>query len=725
MAVLVATTTIATAHDPSSVAPVASAAALPAAPVLDGVVIGDPIWEQVEPTTGFTQTTPDEGAPATEATEVRIGFSAETLYFGVICYDREPQRIIVADSRRDSSLDETDSFQLMLDTFLDRQNGFVFGTNPAGVEYDAQVIKEGPGGGFVDSGAGGSFNLNWDAAWEVRTQVGAFGWSIELAIPFRTLRYAGGGAQSWGLNFQRNIRRRNESAFWAPLSRQYNLYRVSLAGTLQGLDLPPQRNLKLNPYLLVEARRRADRGEETEWDGEVGGDLKYSLTPSLTLDATVNTDFAQVEVDEQQINLDRFNLFFPEKRPFFLENAGQFSVGNSEELEIFFSRRIGIGPDGEVVPILAGSRLSGRVGAFNLGLLNMQTRTLEGVTPANNFTVARLNRELPNRSSIGALFTNRQGTGDSAPEDDTNRAYAFDARWGIGRYGLISGFVAGTSTPQIESDDYAFNAAAGYSSPAWDLSAKYTQVGAGFNPEVGFLSRTDYRKPELLALRRIRPRAWLGLQELRPHISYRGFWKPDGFQESGFLHLDSHWEWKNGHEIHTGFNLTHEGVLEPFDIVPGVRVPIGTYEHREAQLVVISNQGAPLSFDGTFIFGGLFGGERKSLQPAIRARAGERFNAELEWIRNDIDLPAGSFITNLLRIRLSYSFNPRRFVQALLQYNDRDQLWSTNLRFGWLQSSNTGLFVVFNQLRDTSDTGLGERDRSLIVKYSYLFDVLN
>jgi hypothetical protein len=695
---------------------------------VDGAVLGDPVWAAVQPTTGFRQTTPDEGAPASEQTEVRIGYTADTLYFGVICFDREPARIIVAGSRRDSLLDETDSFQIVLDTFLDRQNGFVFGTNPAGVEYDGQVIKEGAGGGFVTTGSGGSFNLNWDAAWEIQTEIGEFGWSAEFAIPFRTLRYAGGGAQSWGVNFQRNIRRRKENAFWAPLSRQYNLYRVSLAGSLEGLEPPPQRNLKLMPYVLAKARHDAKLGAGSagsDWDADAGGDLKYSLTSGLTLDGTVNTDFAQVEVDEQQINLNRFTLFFPEKRPFFLENAGQFTVGNPDELELFFSRRIGIGPSGEVVPILAGSRLSGKVGAFNIGFLNMQTRAAEDVTPANNFTVARVNRELPNRSSLGALFTNRQGTGDLAPENDHNRTYALDGRWGIGSYGLISGFVAGTSTPGIKQDQYAFNGSATYSSPAWDLSAKYTQAGAGFNPEVGFLSRTDYRKPELIILRRYRPQSFLGLLELRPHISYRGFWKPDGFQETGFLHFDNHWEWKNGNEIHTGFNLTREGVLAPFEIYPGIIVPVGTYDHHEAQIVLQSNQGAPLSFDGTFIIGGFFGGERKSLQPSVKARVGERFNTEVFWERDAIDLPGGSFVTNLLLMRMSYSFSPRQFVQALLQYNDRDEHWSTNLRLGWLQSANTGLFIVFNQVRDTSDLRLGERDRSLIIKYSHLFDLLD
>ena len=409
--------------------PGATAEPITGAPTIDGQVLDDPVWTAIEPVTGFTQTTPNEGQPASERTEVRIAYSADTLYFGVVCYDGDPSTIIVSDSRRDSPLSETDSFLIILDTYRDQQNGFVFGTNPSGLEYDGQVTNEGQGtGGFVGGGRGGGggrqqrgtgrgFNLNWDGSWEVRTQVSDIGWSAEFAVPFRTLRYSSGESQTWGLNFQRNIRRRNETAFWSALPRQYTLYRLSLAGQLTGLQLPPQRNLKIMPYVLGDAVSNEFDGNDVLL-GDTGIDLKYSLTPSLTLDATYNTDFAQVEVDDQQVNLNRFNLFFPEKRPFFLENAGLFGVGNTGSAELFFSRRIGIGPDGQVIPILGGGRLSGQVGGnLNVGLLSMQTQEVEGVAPSNNFTVARVRKDLRNRSNVGAIFVSRQASGDLAGTD--------------------------------------------------------------------------------------------------------------------------------------------------------------------------------------------------------------------------------------------------------------------------------------------------------------------
>jgi hypothetical protein len=451
------------------------------------------------------------------------------------------------------------------------------------------------------------------------------------------------------------------------------------------------------------------------------------VTPSLALDATVNTDFAQVEVDEQQVNLDRFNLFYPEKRPFFLENAGVFSAGSPGEVDLFFSRRIGIGPQGQVVPIAGGARLSGKLGGFNVGLLDMQTREGDTLVAPSNFAVARVSRELKNRSRAGVIFVNRAGTGDRSPEGDVNRTYGADGRWGLGRYGAVEGYVAKTHTPGLSGKDVAWNLGASLSSPAWELNAEYTEVQAHFNPEVGFLARRDFRKPEGVVLYRYRPRDLLGLLEVRPHVSYRGYWKPDGFQESGFLHVDNHLEWRSGWEVHTGVNFTHEGVLRPFEIYPGVVVAPGSYSNTEAMLVGITNQGAPVSFETRVTLGGFFGGSRVSSASTLRGRAGEAFNTSVDYLRNDVSLPEGRFVTNLLRARLSYSFTTRLYVQALLQYNDVVDNWSTNLRVGWLRAANTGLFVVYNENRDTArdPLGIGVRDRSLTVKYSHTFDLLD
>jgi hypothetical protein len=719
---------------PPEQAPTARAVKVTEPPQLDGNVADDPVWQAVPPLTDFWQTAPDRGQPASERTEVRIIYTSEAIYFGVVLLDRNPGGLTVAESRRDSPLDDTDSFRIILDTFHDGQNGFVFGTNPTALEYDGQVTNEGQGssplsgGGGQQSGSGGGFNLNWDGSWDVRTSSSEQGWSAEFAIPLRTLRFESGAGQTWGVNFQRNIRRRKETAYWAPLPIQFDLLRVSMAGSLTGLDIPSPRNLKLTPYVLGELQQRGTVFTNTKTIGEFGGDLKYSLTPSLTLDATYNTDFAQVEVDEQQINLDRFNLFFPEKRPFFLENAGLFAVGSPGEAELFFSRRIGIDDSGQEIPIVGGGRLSGKAGPVNIGLLNMQTEEQLGVTPANNFTLARVQREFGARSNIGAIFVGRAATGDLARDNDHNQAYAADGRWGIGTTGLISGFLARTSTPGVSTSQHAYQILARNETQPLTVNGAYTETGRNFNPEVGFLSREDgFRKMEMQAFSRLRPKSLSWFQEIRPHSTYRAYWNHDGFQETGYWHIDSHWELKSAWEFHTGMNLTREGVVRPFEIYPGIFVPPGTYDHSEAQLVLQTNQGAPVSTRTQVTFGGYFGGDRVEFRPTMNLRLGQAFTGELSWSRNDIDLPAGSFVTNLARTRLSYSFSPRIFIQSLIQYNDRANLWSTNFRFGWLQQANTGIFVVYtnSNLIDGTEVVPTRTDRSFIIKVSRMFDVLN
>ena len=719
--------------------PVAHARRVEQAPEIDGDVLGEAVWTVASAQTGFSQNTPDEGEPASERTEVRIVYTHDAVYFGVVCFVGDPATIIVSDARRDSSLVETDSFQIVLDTYRDQQNGFVFGTNPAGLEYDGQLTNEGEGSGGIGGGvvvrsgsqqqrgSGGGFNLNWDGVWQVATQVTDVGWTAEFAIPFRTLRYASGATQTWGLNFQRNIRHRNEQSYWAPLPRQFNLNRLSLAGELRGLAVPPPRNLQLNPYLLGKALRR-DTDSRATTLGEVGGDLKYSVTPSLTLDLTWNTDFAQVEVDDQQINLDRFNLFFPEKRPFFLENAGLFSVGQPGELELFFSRRIGIGDDGTQIPIRGGGRLTGQVGAnTHIGVLNMQTASVHASeTPSNNYTVARVRQDLPNRSNLGAIVVNRNATGAFAAGDDVNRSYAVDGRWGIGETVTLSGFAAGTETPGVSGDTHAYNLAASYESERYRYGGGLTEVAPGFNPEAGFYARRGYRRVDGAFRTAFRPDNAIGFHEWTPHAAVfliRDF--DTGRVESDWIHLDNTMEWRNGFWASAALNLTTEGVLEPFAIFPGVVVPADRYDHAEAQLRFRTDQGAPVSLEFFSVLGGLFGGRRTTVGPRLSLRLGERFNTQVSWDRNDLDLPGGAFVTNLSRLRLNYSFTPRVFVQALVQYNDRARLWSSNVRFGMLSDANTGLFIVFDDIEGFDRFRPPGAGRSLTVKYSHLFDLLN
>ena len=700
-------------------------------PVIDGDVLNDPAWEKIPTTETFTQKAPDEGEPGTERTVVKVMYSDEFFYLSAVCYDTDSDGIIISDTRRDAPLNNTDSFMFLLDTFKDYQNGYVFGTNAAGIEYDAQIT----GGGEQSSmmarfsiGTGGGFNVNWDAAWQVSAQIGDFGWSAEFAIPFKTLRYKGDGEQAWGINFQRVVARKQEETHWAPISRQFTMNRLISAGTLNGMVTPPSRNLKLMPYALGQQNRIEAEEFSTSSTGDFGMDAKVGVGSGLTLDLTYNTDFAQVEADEQQINLDRFSLFFPEKRAFFLENAGLFSVGEGgsfwgPDIEMFFSRKIGIGEGGAQVPILGGGRITGSFGGMKVGALSMRTDAVEDVTEENHYSVMRLKKELPNRTYFGGMVTDLNHLGQ---DGYTNRGYALDGQLGIGKLSQIVAFAGITDTPGLEKDKaYAYRLQAGRNTQQISTSLGYTEVGQNFNPEMGYLKRENYRKWSGRIFTRFRPEDLFGLLEFRPHVDYTGYWKLDGFHESGRWHIDTHWEFRSGFEIHTGMNLVKEGVVQDFEIASGVIVPASTYDDKEAQIMIMTNRTKAISFMSMNRIGGFFGGNRINLTPTLNIRFGDKFTSELSSQYNEVSLEGGDFITNLIRARLTYSFSPRIYIQSLLQYNSQSDEWSMNWRFIWQQSAASGLYLVYNETQDYDGIPIHDQTRSIVVKFSYLFDALN
>ena len=709
--------------------PTAKAVQIEKGPDIDGEVLTDPLWLKVNTLPEMIQNQPNWGLAPSEKTDIRIAYTSTTFYLSVVCYDATPEALVVSDARRDANLEGTDAFLFILDTYHDSQNGFVFGTNSVGIEYDAQVDNEGQGNfnnNRQQGGVIGGFNLNWDASWVVKTKVGDFGWSAEFAIPFRTLRFKSGENTTWGINFRRNIRKTNEINFWSQLPLGLDMKRLSLAGTLTDLTIKNPGNLKVIPYALGRVDRDfTDENGETELDAEVGVDVKYSISPSMTLDLTYNTDFAQVEVDDQQVNLDRFNLFFPEKRPFFLENAGLFTVGSPGEVDLFFSRRIGIAAGGIQTPIIGGARLSGKINKTNIGLLNMTTDDVPDLgIDKNNFTVARVNHQ-EGRSGIGALFANRSGIGEGV-SGDYNRTFAVDGRLGLGKKAKLSGYLAKTDTPGLEDNDLSFQFRSDYNWNGWRMFAGYTEVGENFNPEVGFLGREGgFKKVEGLVFYTLRGDENSRFLENRPHISYRGYWDALNRLQTSFLHVDNHWVWKNAFEVHTGVNFTTQGVYTPFQISKGVTVPAGTYDHAESQIVIITNPSKPVSISTRHVNGGFFGGTRFANSASVRLILGDKFNAEIGFQHNDIRLPDGDFTADVFRTKLAYSFTPSIFVQSLIQYNSVADFWSANIRFGWLQQANTGLFLVYNENRgQLSDLVSGPLNRSFIVKYSRVFDVL-
>ena len=718
--------------------PSVSAVKIERPPILDGHV-DDEEWGAAATASDFVQQRPALGRPATENTEIRFLYTEDALYIGVICFDSEPDKIVDTQSRRDGNLNDSDSILIILDTYHDRRNGYLFGTNPSGIQYDAQILNEGISGGAASrSNLGGvgrsatstsalgnpsAVNVNWDVTWTVRSSRTERGWEAEVEIPLKSLRFKDSQEpQKWGLNVMRNVRRKNEQSFWAEIPQAYNIHRLSLAGDLEALEVHSQRNLKVIPYVLAGPQRDFTISD-TDFDGEVGFDVKYGLTSTLTLDGTVNTDFAQVEVDDEQINLTRFSLFFPEKRDFFLENAGTFAFGTPREMDLFFSRRIGI-EDGREVPILAGARLTGKIDRFNLGILSIQTGKEEGLAAGQNFFVGRIRREFHRRSSVGFIFTNRDNVGEPLGRTEYNRAWGTDLQLGLGNHWILSSYLAKSYSPELSGNDYAGNIFAEYNSDLWRIELKYLEIQDNFNPEVGFVPRQGFRLPRVGIYFHPSPESG-PVRQWNPHVTMTRFYGLDGELETAREHIDLEIRLSNGGSVGITHNRDYEFLRdddEEFEVHPGVIIPPGTYRSDEMVFSLASDPSASIFGDMNITIGNFFDGDIRSYDFSVGFRTGPKFITTFNFTNTGVEADWGRFNTNLGRIKINYSFTPYRFIQSFFQYNSRSHDFSNNIRFGWTTTSGTGLFVVYNESYETPGKRFAPTERALFVKYSHQFN---
>ena len=516
------------------------------------------------------------GEPATEPTEVRVLYDDKNLYIGVYCFDSAGDKeLIITDMRRDFRPRDNDHFSTVFDTFDDNRNGLIFGTNPSGAQRDGQV-----------GGDGTQINFDWDGIWDVETKTTESGWQIEMVIPFTTLRFRELHTQVWGVNFGRRIRRKNESTNWSPIPRPHNTSRVSFAGTLEGLNgIGQGRNLYFKPYLSAPVVRQVD--DDVDFVPEVGLDVKYALSSELTLDLTVNTDFAQVEADEQQINLTRFSLFFPEKREFFLENASIFQFGrsvrrfghaSSRDVIPFFTRRIGISR-GQLVPILGGARVSGKAGHYTLGILSVQTDEFEDI-PSTNFTVGRLRGDLFRNSDIGVIFVNKQES-----DGEFNRTYGFDANLKFFNYLDVFPFILKTDTSAQEGEDTAANISVSWTDPFWDIQTEYLSIEENFNPEVGFVPRTGIRKSRGRFSIKPRPGERIpSIRQFQPSVEMNYITNQENVLETRTLESAFSVQFENNSNLRFTHIARFERLDEPFEIRSEQEIPIGDYQFNDYEV---------------------------------------------------------------------------------------------------------------------------------------------
>jgi Domain of unknown function (DUF5916) len=697
---------------------------------LDGV-LEEPVYRQYQPATEFIQQEPNEGAPASERTEAWVMFDGENLYIAARCFDSQPERMVVNEMRRDSqTIFNNEHFTVSLDPFYDRRSGFFFQTNPLGAIRDQEVGSE------VEN------NNDWNAVWDARAVRDRNGWTFEMMIPFRSLRYRQGGPQIWGILLRRTIRWKNEHVFITPVPASAGFrgsYRFSDAATLLGLEAPPlARNLEMKPYAIssLTTNQAALRPFANDLGADAGVDVKYGLTKGLTLDATYNTDFAQVEDDEQQVNLTRFNLQFPEKREFFLEGRGIFAFGGqqgsggnaSSSLTpvLFFSRRIGLS-GAQVVPILAGGRVTGRAGRFAIGALNIQTGEDEDVrAPSTNFSVLRVRRDIFRRSTIGMIATRR----DPAFGGGTNELAGVDANLAFYQNLNIRGYWARTWTPGLtraeglRHSDASYRAELDYAADRYGLQVEQMSVGREFNPEVGFLRREDFRRTFALARFSPRPSAafFKAVRKFNYEASLDYITNPEGDLETREAQGTFRTELQNSDVATLEYTRSFEWIPDAFDIATNVRIQPGAYHFQN--LLGSYQLGNQHKLAGTFTVarGSFWNGTKTEAGYRGRVELSYRFYMEPGISFNIVRLPAGDFTAKLISTRATFTLTPRIFTSALVQYNSSSNSLSGNYRFRWEYQPGSDLFVVYSDGRDTTVRGYPELvNRTFVVKATRLF----
>ena len=693
---------------------------------IDGT-LDERLYVDVPPLTDFVQIEPIEGAPATEQTEVWLAFDDDNVYISARCHDSAPESVWIANElRRDSfNIAQNEFIDIVLDTFYDRRNGINLTINPLGGRMDGQITDE------------RDYSADWNPVWSVRAGRFDGGWTFESAIPFQSLRYRPGRAQVWGFSITRQVRWKNEKSSLVPLPISRGIMLISQAATVVGIEAPGGggRTLELKPYAIGDftTDRRAVPAVANDLSAAAGLDVKYGLTQNLVADLTVNTDFAQVEVDEQQVNLTRFGLFYPEKREFFLENQGVFAFGGTASnlfgdasLNVpilFYSRRIGLEEQGGALseaPIDAGGRLTGRVGPFSIGALNIRTGDQPAAdAAATNFSVLRLKSDVLRRSSIGALLT-RRSVSRRAP--GANVTYGLDGTFSFHDNLNVNTYWAGTDTAGME-DEISYRAQLDYAGDRYGVQAERLVVGTGFNPEVGFMRREDFERSFASFRFSPRPQSIAAVRKFSWDASIDHIADRTGLLETREQYGHFGIEFENSDLFDVAWTRSYEFLKAPFEIAPEVVLPVDGYGFQQVEVMFTLGGQRPFAGSLAVARGSFYGGDKTSVTLGQgRLEVTPRLSLEPSVSLNWIDLPQGRFSTELVTTRTTYSLSPLMFVSALVQYNSSTGSLGANVRLRWEYQPGSELFVVYNEARDTLRPGRPElQSRALIVKINRLF----
>ena len=678
-------------------------------PVPDGR-LDEEVWALAAVADGFTQTEPVDGAEPTYATEVLIAYTRDALLVGARMEDDDPAAIVAREYRRDADLESDDNFFIVLDTYHDHRSAVFFSTNAVGTRQDGLVQNE-----------GAAINNEWDGVWSVGSRRTADGWVTEMVIPFETLRFPR-GTPDFGVNFGRQVARTREISFWAPISVDWGfnaMWRVSAYGAMHGIEnADPGGRIKLKPFGVTGI---TGEGEERAGTADVGLDAKVSLGSNLNLDVTVNTDFAQVEADEQQVNLTRFELFFPEQREFFLENAGLFQVGETTrpfeppEMFLFFSRRIGLSEDGEIIPIVGGARITGKLGATDVGAFHIRQQEFEGVSPATGFTALRLRRDVLERSAIGVMALDR-----TEADGESHRVGAADFAWAPNESATVTGFAAQSATPGVEGRESAFGVTGQVGDDRWNVFATYTDIGEGFRSELGFVPRTGIRKIRVDGLWSPRIGRY-GIRQIFVGPGVIRITEPDGSIQTQNASFGPFFLFDDGSQFFFNVSQNIEGLSESFELRDGVVIEEGQYTTTDFMTMIETSQSRRISFNLFAMNNGFFDGRLRVYSPGLAVRPHPRVRLQVNYSRSEVRLPQenGDFNTNLWVLRGLVALSPDAFIRGLLQWNDDDGNFSGNVQLRWNYRPGSDIYVVYNERQPFGMDSMEPSYRELLAKLTW------
>ncbi len=672
-------------------------------------MLSEEVWNTASPTQPFTQKEPINGEEASESTVVKVVYTQQSLFIGIVCADSSPEDVVATELRRDGDLMKDDSIWILLDSFHDHRNAFLFATNSLGTQYDALIINE-----------GSEVNSAWDEVWRVAAHRNEKGWSVEVEIPFTTLRIKASEGEV-GLEFQRVIRRKNEFVYWNSWDRDFQFEAVSRAGHLIGLENVELGNRwRLKPYLLGGMGKSGTAGWENR--SEVGiDDFKIRVSSTLTADLTYNTDFAEVELDSQQANFSnpRNQLFFPEKREFFFEGAAFFdfaarmSESQGDTFRAFFSRRIGLTSDGQRIPLFGGAKLTGKISALSIGALNVQSEE-EGDIGSNNFTVARLRYDLFSRSNVGAIVTNRSG------DEGFNRTAGIDTRVVLFDNFIFDGFFMRSATSNVSGDENAYHAKGFWRTDLWDIGAGHLTLEEDFHAEMGFAQREHIRKTIGDIAYKPRPNiSWLRQLILRTFFEY--FTTPDNVVEKKVTHYNLELIFQSGDKFRFSPHDRFDRLFRPLSLAPGVIIPPGDYRGQSYLIDYTFDPSRQLA--GRILFSpqrGFFGGSKLTFRLNPQWKPVSALILDLNYDINKIDVPQGRFTSHIVNAGVNYSLSTRLITSTTFQYNNTAQVKAFNFRFNYIYRAGDDLFVVYRDIRNTLDPELS--DRAILVKFTHSFD---